>query len=155
MVYGKSLHRAKEVKIQLLDCKGSGLFHSKEPGSQSGILWAGRGAFLGLWALSPPLLSCLWKNFSMWSPNQSPSFSRLCKQQKLLKTAVNHSLWEESSLNTVFTVCAACKLIQVFVLNHFCHEAENNIGNVCLKLSFCKFEVLQISVVVFENAFMA
>lgn len=60
----------------------------------------------------------------------------------------------QRSLNTVFTVCAACRLTQEFVC-HFCHDAENNIGDVCLKLSFCKCEVLQISMVVFKNAFMA
>lgn len=43
----------------------------------------------------------------------------------------------------------------LFVLSHFCHDAENNIGDVCLKVSFCKSEVLQISMVVFKNAFMA
>jgi len=40
---------------------------------------------------------------------------------------------------TVFTVCAACKLeVQVtylFVLRHFCHDAENDIDELCLKLS--------------------
>lgn len=56
MVCGKSLHRAKEVKIQLLGCKGSGMFHRKSQAANQGSFELEEEHSWDSELCSPPLL---------------------------------------------------------------------------------------------------
>lgn len=157
MVYGKSLHRAKEVKIQLLDCKGSGLFIAKSQAANQGSSELGEEhSWDSELCLLLFFLACERTSACDLQIRVPPSHASVSSRNswKQLSIIVSGRSLVQRSLNTVYSLCCLQTHTRI-CLSHFCHDAENNIGDVCLKVSFCKFKVLQISMVVFKNAFMA
>lgn len=143
MVCGKSLHGAKKrLKYNCWAVKEVGCFIAKSQAANQGSFELGEELSWDSELSSVPSSSFLpAKELQhVIFKSVSPFFSRLCKLQN---SCQSYGVWEESSaekskhlVNTCLRfVLPANSYKYLFVLRHFCHDAENDIDEVCLKRS--------------------